>query len=309
MGWLSPAAVGGVLAACWAKAADVSAATTAIGNAVAAKRLPLIGSPPSRVGPRWRSTQLTTGEFGIVKANEAVGWVDVAKRGETHPNPRGDGCLPAVARVNASYNSWVSAVKAILCQRFCTPDELVLGGYSRPGGRTGRGRGQGRGGRTELLRYADHRRQISDQTAVSVLARGRVRGRGRERGRRGQRVRAGRPGDGLYQFQRRARAHRGRGRQQIVKIPATLDFERAAALTITYGTAFHALEHRARMRRGETLAVLGASGGVGLAAVELGRIMGARVIACASTDDKLEFARAHGADEAVNYATEICATR
>src|SRR5262245_7502845 len=89
--------------------------------------------------------------------------------------------------------------------------------------------------------------------------------------------------------------------QQIVKIPAALDFERAAALTITYGTAFHALEHRARMRRGETLAVLGASGGVGLAAVELGRIMGARVIACASTDDKLEFARTHGADEVVNY--------
>ena len=58
---------------------------------------------------------------------------------------------------------------------------------------------------------------------------------------------------------------------QIVKIPADLDFERAAALTIIYGTAYHALEHRARMRPGETLAVLGASGGVGLAAVELGK--------------------------------------
>jgi NADPH2:quinone reductase len=92
--------------------------------------------------------------------------------------------------------------------------------------------------------------------------------------------------------------------QQLVKIPAALDFERAAALTITYGTAFHALEHRARMRRGETLAVLGASGGVGLAAVELGRIMGAHVIACASTNDKLEFARAHGADDIVNYDIE-----
>jgi NADPH2:quinone reductase len=91
---------------------------------------------------------------------------------------------------------------------------------------------------------------------------------------------------------------------QIVKLSADLDFDRAAALTIIYGTAYHALAHRAALRRGETLAVLGASGGVGLAAVELGKVMGARVIACASTDDKLDFARAHGADEVVNYAKE-----
>lgn len=91
---------------------------------------------------------------------------------------------------------------------------------------------------------------------------------------------------------------------QIVKLSADLDFDRAAALTITYGTAYHALKHRALMRPGETLAVLGASGGVGLAAVELGRIMGARVIACASSDDKLVFARAHGAHEVVNYDSE-----
>ncbi len=91
---------------------------------------------------------------------------------------------------------------------------------------------------------------------------------------------------------------------KIVKIAADLDFERAAALTITYGTAYHALKHRARIRAKETLAVLGAAGGVGLAAVELGRSMGVRVIACASTDEKLIFARAHGAHEIVNYAKE-----
>jgi NADPH2:quinone reductase len=90
----------------------------------------------------------------------------------------------------------------------------------------------------------------------------------------------------------------------LVKIAADLDFERAAALTITYGTAYHALEHRAQMQSGETLAVLGASGGVGLAAVELGRQMGARVIACASTDEKVAFACAHGAHEGVNYDKE-----
>jgi len=88
---------------------------------------------------------------------------------------------------------------------------------------------------------------------------------------------------------------------QIVKVPAGLDFERAAALTITYGTAYYGLKYRAMLRPQETLAVLGASGGVGLAEVELGREMGARVIACASSDDKLAFARAHGAHEVVNY--------
>ena len=90
----------------------------------------------------------------------------------------------------------------------------------------------------------------------------------------------------------------------LVKIAADLDFDRAAALTITYGTAYHGLKHRARMQAGETLAVLGASGGVGLAAVELGRHMGARVIACASTDEKVTFARHHGAHEGVNYDKE-----
>ncbi len=91
---------------------------------------------------------------------------------------------------------------------------------------------------------------------------------------------------------------------RVVKLTADLDFERAAALTITYGTAYHALKHRAALKAGETLVVLGASGGVGLAAVEVGRQMGARIIGCASTDDKVEFARAHGAHEGVNYAKE-----
>ena len=90
----------------------------------------------------------------------------------------------------------------------------------------------------------------------------------------------------------------------LVKLTAELDLMRAAALAITYGTAYHALNDRARLKSGETLAVLGAAGGVGLAAVEVGKLMGARVIACASTEDKLAFARAHGADEGVNYGKE-----
>ncbi len=92
--------------------------------------------------------------------------------------------------------------------------------------------------------------------------------------------------------------------EKLIKIPDALDFDRAAGLCITYGTTLHALKDRARLKSGETLAVLGASGGVGLAAIELGKIMGARVIACASSDEKLAFARKHGADEGINYASE-----
>jgi NADPH2:quinone reductase len=92
--------------------------------------------------------------------------------------------------------------------------------------------------------------------------------------------------------------------QQLVKIPENLDFERAAGLTVTYGTTLYALRERAALKAGETLVVLGASGGTGLAAIELGKMLGARVIAGASSDEKLDFARAHGADATVNYAAE-----
>lgn len=89
--------------------------------------------------------------------------------------------------------------------------------------------------------------------------------------------------------------------EKLVKLPAALDFDRAAGLSVTYGTTYYALKDRAKLKAGETLAVLGAAGGVGIAAVEIGKLMGARVIACASSDDKLDFAKQHGADAGVNY--------
>jgi NADPH2:quinone reductase len=91
---------------------------------------------------------------------------------------------------------------------------------------------------------------------------------------------------------------------RLTRVPAGVADEQAAGLTITYGTSLHALKDRARLSPGETLAVLGAAGGVGLAAVEIGRLMGARVVACASSDDKLAIAREHGADLTLNYASE-----
>jgi NADPH2:quinone reductase len=92
--------------------------------------------------------------------------------------------------------------------------------------------------------------------------------------------------------------------ERVVPRPAALAAEAAAASLITYGTTVHALEDRARLRPGELLLVLGASGGVGTAAVQVGKRMGARVLAAASSPAKLEVARALGADEVIDYASE-----
>lgn len=88
------------------------------------------------------------------------------------------------------------------------------------------------------------------------------------------------------------------------RLPAQVSFEVGAATLLTYATTYHALVDRAALARGETLLVLGAAGGVGLAAVELGKLLGARVIAAASSDDKLALCRQHGADEAIDYSRE-----
>jgi NADPH:quinone reductase len=92
--------------------------------------------------------------------------------------------------------------------------------------------------------------------------------------------------------------------RRLLAIPPAMDFATAAAFGLTYGTSDHALVDRGALQPGETLLVLGAAGGVGLAAIEIGKILGARVIACASTPDKLAVCRQHGADETINYATE-----
>jgi NADPH2:quinone reductase len=91
---------------------------------------------------------------------------------------------------------------------------------------------------------------------------------------------------------------------RLIALPEGMDFIRGAAFVLTYATTDHALRDRAALAAGETLLVLGAAGGVGLAAVEIGSALGARVIACASSDDKLAVCREHGADATINYATE-----
>ena len=91
---------------------------------------------------------------------------------------------------------------------------------------------------------------------------------------------------------------------KLIPIPGDIDFGTAASFTLVFGTAHHALKDRAHIKPGETLLVLGAAGGVGLASEELGKLMGARVIAAASSDEKLEVCKQHGADDVINYTNE-----
>lgn len=93
-------------------------------------------------------------------------------------------------------------------------------------------------------------------------------------------------------------------RRRVYRIPDAMDFVAATAFGLTYATSDHALRDRGGLKAGETLLVLGAAGGVGLAAVEIGKVLGARVIACASTDEKLGVCREHGADDTINYRTQ-----
>ena len=104
---------------------------------------------------------------------------------------------------------------------------------------------------------------------------------------------------GLGAFAEKTVAHEN----SVMKIPDTMNFEKAAALPMTYGTSLYALKQRAELKEGETLLVLGAAGGVGLATVELGKAMGAKVIAAASTQEKVDLCKKHGADEVFIYPT------
>ena len=194
-------------------------------------------------------------------------------------------------------------MKAILCQRFGAPDDLVLADIpdpvAAPGEVVAKVAAVGLNFFDTLIIAGKYQTKPPFPFSPGGEFAGVVESVGAG-------VTAFRPGDRVmgYTNFNAARERTAVAADQIVKLPADLDFDRAAALTITYGTAYYALKYRALMRPRETLTVLGASGGVGLAAVEIGNVMGARVIACASTDDKLAFARAHGAHEVVNYERE-----
>ena len=122
----------------------------------------------------------------------------------------------------------------------------------------------------------------------------------------GEKVKNVKPGDRVIAFTgwgAMAEQVRADARALVPMLP-DMDFDLAAAFVMTYGTSYHALKDRAALAEGETLLVLGASGGVGLAAIEIGKALGARVIAAASSDEKLAICQQHGADELINYSNE-----
>jgi len=194
-------------------------------------------------------------------------------------------------------------VKAILCTHFGTPDDLVLTDISEPTPAPGEVVAKvvavGLNFFDTLIIAGKYQKKppfpfspCGEFTGIVETV--------------GQGVTGFKPGDHVlgYCTFGAARERIAVSTDKLVKLNVDLDLVRAAGLAITYGTSYHALADRAHLKPGETLAVLGAAGGVGLAAVELGKLMGARVIACAGSDDKLAFARSHGADATVNYASQ-----
>jgi len=194
-------------------------------------------------------------------------------------------------------------MKAVLCTRYCKPDELEVGDLPDPVATDGqaviRVRAAALNFFDTLIIAGKYQTKPAFPFSPAAEFAGEVESVGPG-------VTAVRPGD-------RVAANIGYGAarekiavaaERLVPLPDGLDFERAAGVIVTYGTALHALQDRTRLRAGETLAVLGAAGGIGIAAVEIGKLMGARVIACASSAEKLDFARRHGADAGVNYAAE-----
>ena len=194
-------------------------------------------------------------------------------------------------------------MKAILCTRYCGPDDLELSDLPDPVGGTGeavvRVHAAALNFFDTLIIAGKYQTKPSFPFSPAAEFAGEVESVGPG-------VTTVRPGDRVV-----ANIGFGAAREKVVvaadrlaRVPDGLDYERAAGLIVTYGTTLYALRERAQLTAGETLAVLGAAGGVGIAAVEIGKLLGARVIACASSAEKLAFAQRHGADVGVNYAEE-----
>ena len=199
-------------------------------------------------------------------------------------------------------------MKAVLCTHYAAPEELVIADIAGPRAQAGE---VVIGVKAAGLNFFDtliieNKYQFKPDLPFSPGAE--VAGEVIETG---EGVTGFRPGDRVmaYTVWGGAREEVAVPASSVIAMPDGLDYTVAAGLIVTYGTSLHALRDRAKLQPGETLAVLGASGGVGQAAVEIGKAMGARVIACASSDEKLEFCRTLGADETVNYSSEDLKTR
>jgi len=195
-------------------------------------------------------------------------------------------------------------MRAVLCTTFGAPGELVIGDIPAPVPAAGQVlievKAAGINFPDSLFIAGKYQVKPPLPFVPGLELAGVVRavGEGVDGFRPGQRVAAHPESGGAFAEQAVVSAGR------VFPIPDTLDFVTAAGFLITYGTSQHALQDRGRLRPGETLLVLGAAGGIGLTAVELGKAMGARVIACASSAEKLALCRDYGADETIDYSRE-----
>ena len=193
-------------------------------------------------------------------------------------------------------------MKAVVCHEWGPPEALILEDIPPPAPGPDDVVIATAGGQRELPGRAHHPGEVSAQAAVALFAR---RGMlGSDQGRRRTRYPFQTWGsrDGPYELRVVCRGGEGHARR-VAPIPDDLDFVNAATIPVVYGTADLALNDRAALKPGETLLVLGAAGGVGLAAVESVRLW-CGVIACASTPEKLALTVAHGADAVINYARD-----
>jgi NADPH2:quinone reductase len=195
-------------------------------------------------------------------------------------------------------------MKAVLCERFCEPEDLVIGDAPSP--KAGPGEvvvdveAAGVNFADTLMIKGEYQAKPPFPFSPGLECAGTIRevGEGVTRFKLGDRVAAVPLGVGAFAEQMAADA------SLIFAIPPQMDFVTASGFCTAYGTSYNALKDRAQLKAGETLLVLGAAGGVGLTAVELGKVMGARVIAAASSDAKLELCKKYGADETINYTTQ-----
>lgn len=195
-------------------------------------------------------------------------------------------------------------MKAVLCKEFCKPSELVV--ESRPSPRAGRGqvvvsmKAAGVNFADSLIIQGKYQFKPAFPFSPGLEGAGIVRelGPGVTQFKEGDRVMVHPMASGAFAEELAIDA------VTTFKIPPQMDFVTAAGFFVTYGTSYHALKDRAQLQSGETLLVLGAAGGVGLTAVELGKVMGANVIAAASTPDKLALCTQYGADATINYSSE-----
>jgi NADPH2:quinone reductase len=194
-------------------------------------------------------------------------------------------------------------MRAVLCARYCGPDDLEIGDLPDPSAGAGQAVVRVRAAALNFFDTLIIAGKYQTKPAFPFSPAAEFAG---EVESVGPGVTTVRPGDRVV-----ANIGFGAAREKVVvaadrlvRVPDGLDFERAAGLIVTYGTTLYALRERAQLKDGETLAVLGAAGGVGIAAVEIGKLLGARVIACASSAEKLAFAQRHGADVGVDYVQE-----